>query len=54
MACRAFLFNELSNRDLQRFMGEMFLTALKNGMIWASDTGEGSLDSIEAKGENLR
>lgn len=50
MACRAFLFNEVSNRDLQRFMEETFLITLKNGTLWADEIGERRLDSREARG----
>lgn len=50
---RAFLFNEVSSQDLHRFMGEMILTALKNGAAWAGEIEEGRLDS-RCKGENLR
>ena len=48
-ACRAFLFNEVSNRGLQRFMWRMILLTLKNGTAWAGEIGEGKLDSRDAR-----
>lgn len=50
-ACRAFLFNEVSNRGPQRFMGRMILTTLKNGPAWAGEIGEGRVDSRDADRE---
>lgn len=49
-ACRAFLFNKVSKRNLHRFLWEMIITILRNGTAREGEIRGGRLDSRAERG----